>query len=289
MMKPIFFVVFSCFLVCTTFAQKKAYQIYDKSGQAIPYDSMLAKIQNADIILFGELHNNAVCHWLELEVAMDLYKTKKDKLVLGAEMFESDDQIVMNEYLTGLIKHKHFTSEAKMWNNYGTDYRPLVDFAKEQKLNFIATNIPRRYANMVARNGLSSLESLSKQAKSYIAPLKFEVDMNLDCYKMFIDMNMSHGEQTPEKMAKAQASKDATMAHFILENFKSGNTFLHYNGAYHSDNFESIYWYLKQANKKLKIVTISTCEQEDLDQLDKDSQGVADYILVTPQSFTKTY
>jgi uncharacterized iron-regulated protein len=29
----------------------------------------------------------------------------------------------------------------QLWSNYQTDYRPLVDFAKENNLRFIATNI----------------------------------------------------------------------------------------------------------------------------------------------------
>ena len=59
-----------------------------------------------------------------------------------------------------------------------------------------------------------------------------------------------HGNQN---LPKAQAIKDATMAHFILENWEKGKTFIHYNGSYHSDNFEGIVWYLKQENPNLYI------------------------------------
>ena len=91
-----------------------------------------------------------------------------------------------------------------------------------------------------------------------------------------------------ENLPKAQAIKDATMAWSILSHIQKGKVFLHFNGSYHSDNFEGIIWYLKQANPDLKILTISSVEQADLDDLSKDSEGVADFILVVPESMTKT-
>ena len=51
------------------------------------------------------------------------------------------------------IKEANFREEAKLWPNYNTDYAPILEFAKKNELDFIATNIPRRYASMVARNG----------------------------------------------------------------------------------------------------------------------------------------
>lgn len=279
------------FTSCLGFTQdRKAYQIFNSEGKKTNYEKALKKIVEADIVLFGELHDNPICHWLELELAKDIYKIKKENTVLGAEMFESDNQLIVDEYLSGLIKKKHFTSEAKMWNNNKTDYQPLVDFAKQNNLSFIATNVPRRYANLVARKGLNELSDLSENQKKYIAPLPIEVDLNLPAYKMFLDMGMGHGsEMTPEKMAASQAVKDATMAHFISKNYKKNQTFIHYNGTYHSDNYESIMWYLKQANPELNVITISTVEQSSIEELNEENINLGHFILVTPENMTKTY
>ena len=268
---------------------KPAYQLFTKDGKKVKYTKMLKDFQNADVVLFGELHDNPICHWLELEVTKDIFDVKKEETVLGAEMYESDNQLILDEYLSGLIKKKHFKAEAKIWTN-NKDYQPLVDFAKDNKLKFVATNVPRRYANLVARKGLNELDNLNEIQKSFITSLPVKVDLELPAYKMFLDMGMGHGsEMTPEKMAQAQAIKDATMAHFILKNWKQGNTFLHFNGSYHSDNFESICWYLKQAKQGLNIKTISTVEQDKIDELDEENMSVADFILVVPSSMTKTY
>ena len=103
---------------------------------------MLKELTQADIVFFGELHDNSLNHWLELQVTKDLFLAKKEQLVLGAEMFEADNQTVVDEYLKSLITAKQFETEAKVWQNYQTDYKPLLDFAQENKLKFIATRCP---------------------------------------------------------------------------------------------------------------------------------------------------
>lgn len=271
-------------------AQLPAYQLFDKSGNPINFDSMLVEMQNADVILFGEIHNNPICHWLQLQLTKQLHAQKGGNLVLAAEMFEADNQLVLNEFLAGTIKDNHFESETKVWNNYATDYKPLVLFAKENKLDFVAANIPRRYASLVAREGLEALQTLDKQAKEFIAPLPVKVDLELPGYKNMLTMMGSHGgEAKAVNFAHAQAIKDATMAHFILENLKKDKQVLHFNGTYHSDNFEGISWYLKQKKPKLKVVTISSVEQVEVNELEESNKGKADFILAIPADMTKTY
>ena len=285
---------FSFFILLYSFIgvsqDKPAYQLFTKEGKKVKYDKAIKELLKADIIMFGELHNNPICHWLELELAKSVYELKKEKTVLGAEMFESDNQLILDEYLSGQIKKKHFTTEAKVWPNNETDYQPLVDFSKNNNLKFIATNVPRRYANLVARKGEDVLKDLSSEQKKYIAPLPIKFDLELPAYKMFLDMGMGHGsEMTPEKMAQSQAVKDATMAHFILENWEKGKVFIHYNGTYHSDDFESICWYLKLKNPNLIIKTISSIEQSEIDSLKEENLNLGDFILAIPENMGKTY
>jgi uncharacterized iron-regulated protein len=278
-------------MFCATFSfaqsSPETYRIYNKNGEQVAFTDMISEIQNAQVVLFGELHNNAIVHWLQLKVTESLYEAKKEQLVLAAEMFESDDQLILNEYLNGLYAEKNFKQEAKIWNNYATDYRPLVEFAKAHHLTFCAANIPRRYASMVAKRGLASLDSLSKIAKSYIAPLPFEIDTSAPGYGALL--HMSHGDtEASINFLHAQAVKDATMAHFIsLASAKNGLT-LHYNGDYHSKEGGGIYWYLKRAHPKWEVATISTVEAEQFD-FNPEYKGRADFIIIVPENMTKTY
>ena len=133
-----FSVLIASLLLSSFVADKPAYQLYNSKGEPIAYDKMLAQAKEADVIFFGELHNNPICHWLQIELTKDLHKEFGENVVLGAEMFEADDQLIINEYLSGVIKEKNFIEEAKLWKNYTTDYKPLIEFAKENGLTAIA-------------------------------------------------------------------------------------------------------------------------------------------------------
>ena len=234
------------------------------------------------------MHNNPICHWLQLELTKDLLNDSKKQLVLGAEMFEADNQLLIDEYLQGFISEKNFEKEVRLWPNYTTDYKPLISLAKTNKLPFIATNIPRRYASMVFYGGLQSLDSLSEMAKNYIADLPIEVDLSLPNYAAMLEMGGHGSKMDSENFPKAQAIKDATMAHFILENHTDNQQFIHYNGTYHSNNYEGIVWYLKQKNPKLNILTIASVEQANVEILEEENQ-VADFVIVVDKDMTKTH
>lgn len=283
-MKKTTFLLLFLFVALNLVAQKRAYKIYNAKGKKVSYNRMLKKLAKNDIVLFGELHNNPIAHWLQYEVTNDLNKTRK--LILGAEMFEADNQQPLSQYINGSINSKQLDTLARLWSNYKTDYAPLVNFAKDQKLNFVATNIPRRYANLVYKKGFEALDALSDVEKSWIAPLPIKFDRELPTYKKILTMMGDHG--TP-KLVMAQAIKDATMAHFILKNHLPNHLFLHYNGAYHSDYYEGILWYLKNENPNLNYATITTVLQKDINKLEKENRKKADFIICVDDNMTTTY
>lgn len=263
---------------------KMPYQIYTNKGKKTTYEKMLKAALTSEVVLFGEYHDNSIIHWLQLELAKDLIQKKA--LVLGAEMIETDNQNYLNDYLSGKIEHKTFDSLARLWPNYPTDYKPLVDFAKDNQLKFIGTNIPRRYASMVFKKDLPVLESLTAEEKAWIAPLPIEFDLSLPGYEAMLKMMGGHAG---DKMPKAQAIKDATMAHFIFTNRIENGIFLHFNGTYHSDNYEGIFWYLKKKQADLKILTIATITQADILNFNDENLQKADFIIVVDEDVTKTY
>lgn len=290
-MYPFIYSIIILFCYSTTLlAQPQAYNIFNQKGKEVVYSKMLKELETADIVFFGELHNNPICHWLELEIARDLYATEDQNLVLGAEMLESDNQLLVNEYFLGFISEKNFEEEARLWPNYDTDYKPLISFAKENNLSFVATNIPRRYAATVFSNGLQSLNNLPQYSKVFIAPLPIQEDYDINCYKSMLDMGAAHGSNASAKyFPQAQMIKDATMAHFIYGNWNEGELFLHFNGSFHSDNKEGIIWYLRQMNPNLNILVITSVEQDQVDKLGQEHRGKADYIITIPTRMTKTY
>ncbi len=284
-MKKYLLLLYFAFFAATIFAQQKpAYILYNAQGKKVSYKKMIKLLAKKDIVLFGEFHNNAIAHWLELAVAKDL--SEKRNLIFGAEMFEADNQQALNDYLWGRITAKGLDSAARLWSNYKTDYAPIVNFAKEKKLTFIATNIPRRYASLVSKKGFEALDTLTALEKTWMAPLPIDYDAQLPGYIKMVEMMGGHGGPN---MPKAQATKDATMAYFILQNFKPGYLFLHYNGAFHSENYDGINWYLKRKRPDLKYATITTVSQKNIKQLLAENKGKADFIICVDEDMTNTY
>lgn len=280
------------FLALFGFAFKKdkpAYRLFDMKGKEVSYMKMVNDLEGADIIFFGELHDNPVAHWLQYELTGDLHKIKGKNLLLAAEMFESDNQIIIDEYMMDAISENSFENETRLWPNYKTDYKPLLQFAKDSGLLFVASNIPRRYASLVFSKGFEGLEDLSETAKQFFHPLPIPYDPELKCYKDMLKMGGMGGSHANENLPKAQAVKDATMAYFILNYWEPGKAVIHFNGSYHSDNFQGIVWYIQQSHPELIIRTITTKLQDEIDEVEENHLNSANYILLVPETMTRTY
>ncbi|MGC9342009.1 MAG: ChaN family lipoprotein [Bacteroidales bacterium] len=288
-MKKLIVLVILTFSFLSIFSQNyDAYVIYNSKARQVGFDKVLKKVSDADIVFFGESHNDPIAHWLQLKLIEDLPGMAEGQVIAGAEMFETDNQLILDEYLSDFIDDKRFEAGARLWNNYKTDYKPLIIAAKENDIPFIATNIPRRYANMVSKQGFESLNELTDEAKELMAPLPIPYDPEVPAYKKMMEMSMGHG-MANENFPKAQAIKDATMAHFILENFEEGMHFIHFNGSYHSDNYDGIIWYVNEYRPGLNIKTITTVSQDDIYSLEEKNAAKADFIIVVPSDMTKTY
>ena len=152
------------------------FRVFDGKGNPASLRDVVSAAGKVDVLFFGELHDDAVGHAIQAEafrLIVAEYSAKRP-VILSLEMFERDVQAVLDEYLGSLISEQHFLASSRPWPNYKTDYRPLVEFAKEKKLSVIAANAPRRYVNMVSRGGRQTLNGLSRQVKKeWLPPLPY--------------------------------------------------------------------------------------------------------------------
>src|ERR1043165_1690508 len=104
-------------------------RIYDSSGKAVTIDEVVAAMDMAEVVFIGETHNDPVGHQVELRLlqaaAARYSQSGGRRLALSLEMFERDVQTTLDEYLSGLILERQLISDARPWNNYQSDYRPL--------------------------------------------------------------------------------------------------------------------------------------------------------------------
>ncbi|PTM10723.1 MAG: hypothetical protein DA407_03075 [Bacteroidetes bacterium] len=271
--------------------QQPAYQLFKNNGEMANYDDMIPDLAQSDMVFFGEYHNNPISHWMQLEMSKSFFEAKGNKLFFGAEMFENGNQLVLNEYLNDLYSEANMMPEVtQLWSNYKTDYKPLVEFAKANGLRFIATNIPRRYASMFNKMGMEALKKLSPEALAMIGPdLETYFDPTVKAYAEMADHMGGHVPPNMLNIQIAQASKDATMAHFSIKNFKPGDLLFHFEGSYHSNNNQGIIWWIHSIKPGFIIQSITTVTHSEWSKMTADEKNsIANYIIVVADTMTQT-
>ena len=256
------------------FSENIDYKIIDTTtNQEIGLKGMVEKLSDYSIIFFGEFHDNKILHDLELEL-LKIYYSKNKNLLISMEMFERDVQPVLDKYLSDEITEEEFLANSRPWPNYETDYKPLIEFAKENELVVVAANIPRRYANMISKQGLNALDSLSMEEKEFVAKKHNVID---DEYKkrfmQTMKSNMAHSEKMPmgmkmnlETIYAAQCIKDDTMAESILKYHRlpPRRKVIHFNGEFHSSKHLGTAQKIQYLEPMSKVAVISPlgCEGE---------------------------
>jgi uncharacterized iron-regulated protein len=270
------------------------YKIYSTAQQkTVTAEDIISNMQNADVLFFGEEHNDSTGHYLEHLLLKKLAEKYPGKTALSMEMFETDCQLVLNEYLRGLIRERNFISEARAWKNY-KDYRPMVELAKAAKFPVVAANSPARYTNMVTRMGLSALLQLNAEAKAYLPPLPVDTATG-PYYDKFVQTMGGHNAMASMgdmKIYQSQNLWDATMGWSISKFYKShpGYKIFQVNGGFHSEDKLGAAAQLKKYAPKARIVNIATYADDSFDNPDWSKfSGKADYIILTDPKLPKTF
>lgn len=270
----------------------EAFRLFDNAGRHIGFEEMIDSLGRAEVVFIGENHNCPISHWMELEITKALHARHGADLMIGEEMMETDNQLILDEYMQGKISYDRFETEARLWPNYSTDYYPVVYYAKDNGIPFVATNVPRRYANAVSNGGLQVLETFSPEALSYIAPLPIPFEYSTEDADAKFGMMQLLSRRTPEEMrnlAEAQALKDATMGWMIAKSMKPGSRFVHINGTMHSNNGDGIIPYLLRYRPNTTIATVTSIREDEIDSIDPDYLGMADFYIVVPTDFPMSY
>lgn len=276
------------FLSASSFAQTESdkFRIFSGTGVESSIGAIVNSLENADVVFLGELHDDSVGHAVQFEIfrdAVERYAATRP-ITLSLEMFERDTQIVIDEYLAGLISENHFLLSSRPWGNYKTDYRPLVELAKEKRLAVIAANAPRRYVNMVSRGGREALAPLSKEAKRWLAPLPYAEASAAYSKKFKALMGPSPEAQMGiDKILSSQSLWDATMAYSVAKGLKRKHALVvHLNGGFHTENRLGTVEHLLKYRPKARVVVVTIRYEDDFKNFDPSKHtGTGDFVILT--------
>jgi uncharacterized iron-regulated protein len=267
------------------------YKIYSTVKQKIvAADDIVNDMDNADVLFFGEEHNDSTGHYLEHILFKKLSEKYPDKIALSMEMFETDCQNVLNEYLNGFIREKNFVTDARAWHNY-KDYRPLIELAKANHIPVVAANAPARYANMANRLGLNGLQQLSPWAKSWLPPLPIDTATGV-YYEKFLKVMGGHNAMGGMQMFQAQNLWDATMGWSIARFYKAHKNYkiFQVNGGFHSEEKLGAAAQLKKYAPNVRILNITVYSDDNFDNPDWNKLSKnGNYIILTDPKLPKTF
>ncbi len=277
-------------------------RVYDsKEKQFTDFEAMLTELAKMDVVFVGEQHDDPATHKLERAILDGLLR-RKVAVTVSLEMFERDVQQSLNDYLTGKLSEEAFLKSSRPWPRYATDYRPLVEMARAHNWPVIASNIPRRLASQISRQGLESINSLNEADRKYVAA-QYQCPFD-DYFKRFTQAMSSHptgdsktNEKKDEKKVAeekamverfyfAQCLKDETMAEAISAAIpvpsasQPKTVIVHYNGAFHSDYKLGTASRVIRRSPKAKVKIVSVVPVNNLDSINTDEyRKRGDYII----------
>ncbi|HEX6973097.1 MAG TPA: ChaN family lipoprotein, partial [Vicinamibacterales bacterium] len=280
-------------------------RVYDTRRKAFTdFETMLADLARADVVMVGEQHDDPNTHRLESAVLQGLMR-RQVPLTVSLEMFERDVQAVLDRYLAGNATEEEFLAASRPWPRYATDYRPLVEMARGHGWRVVASNVPRRLASDVSKGGQAAYDGAKAEDKPWMATtLQCPKD---DYFKRFSEQMGSHpaggadAAKDPAAAAKAaedqramverfylsQCLKDETMAESIAQAFAKQEgrpgTIVHYNGAFHSDYGQGTAERVRRRLPGRRVAIVSMMPTDNLDAIDIDDDDlkVGDYLVFT--------
>lgn len=270
--------------------------LYDTvSGQKVSLNQLSERFSDYHIMIFGEYHDNTDLHHVEAEFLFASYN-RNPQLTVSLEMFERDSQIELERYLAGEISEFTFLAQSRPWNNYVSDYRPLVEFAKDKGLPVVAANIPHSIATMYVRQG--SLDDVNEPMKQYLPAVHrvLEGEYKQRFFAQMQEISAKRdgmkvlSEQT-EAFYRAQCLKDDTMAESIVMSYRQhpGRKIIHYQGDFHSRFRLGIVGKLQALEPSLKILVITPVNVADFTDLSvkaKSFQADGDIVVFVKQDIS---
>jgi len=288
---------FSDFIIVET-------QMGDLDPHVASLQSAIDDLASYDVVFVGEAHGHAANHYVQSKIFAGLHDKYND-IALSMEQFERSQQKVVDQYLAGEIGEETLIHDGKAWDHYRSSYRPLVEYAKNNKLSVIAAEAPGNMVSCVGEEGPVFLERLTGEPRGWIADkLHLEDGPYKERYYKFMEQAAGHrpgaelnAEEKAQKLFRsfaAQVSRDDTMAESIYKHMKAnpGRKVMHIGGSFHSAALLGAVERLIRRNPKLTAANVHPIMVADPKNpsFDVEDVGEGQYLLLlypAPKRFVK--
>jgi uncharacterized iron-regulated protein len=176
---------------------------------------LLDRAAGKKIIYVGETHDQFSHHVMELEIIKNLHRRGRN-IAIGMEMFQRPFQKALDDYIEGKIDERQFLKASEYFKRWGFDYnlyRPILLFARSEKIPVVALNMRQEIVDKVFLTGLDSLSEEEKES------LPSQMDFSDDAYKERLKKIFREHEDFKTKnfdfFYQAQIVWDETMAESV--------------------------------------------------------------------------
>ncbi|MGE9294732.1 MAG: ChaN family lipoprotein [Puniceicoccales bacterium] len=267
-----------------------------QDGKESNWETLSARVTQADVILIGEQHDNALAHELELKL-VETVLTHTPNAAVAMEMFERDEQTIVDFYTQGKISDKALfeATDSKSWggneDNWRAWYLPVVDAVRHHQAHgarLITANTPRAYVKLARIEDHAVLTAIAAQSpeERFVTP-DAEVDDTAYRDRFFALMGgHGHGHGHGHAMDtsgffRAQQLWDATMADAVLDAHASHPKVVLLVGDFHIASEGGLAQRVRHAAPGLDVITVSIIRQEDPTTFDEDDKDRADFVIYT--------
>ncbi len=262
-----FFIVSIALAVSAGFAQAAdmlftehplANRVWDMNkGDFIDEAALSEKINNSDVLLLGEVHDNLLHHQLQQKL-LKIRVDSGDRPALMMEQIDAENQSALDQALAGSKRDEVMGNVNKLigftdWKLYS----PLLEIAVDYQLPVIAANIPNRELQPVIWNGYEAYDAAE------LKRLAVEEVWN-ESRQSFLVSNMggAHCGQLRDELrialTRSQRLKDALMADSAVASIPRGVVAI--VGSSHARRDIGLPLYFAARDPKARIVSVGFVE-----------------------------
>ena len=146
-------------------------------------DALLDRLTDRRVIFVGESHDRYEDHLNQLAIIQGLH-TRGRPLAIGLEFFQQPFQADIDAYIAGTIPEAEFLRRTQYFDRWRYDYRlyrPILQFAREQRIPVIALNLASELTAKVGDVGIAGLTEAER------ARIPTEIDRDDPAYRQRVE------------------------------------------------------------------------------------------------------
>lgn len=259
-------------------------------GEKISYRQLMDDLKETRVIFIGESHDQFEHHQIQVRILKDLLAKGKE-VAIGMEMFERQQQPVLDRMSQGLLTEEDFLREVQWEKTWGMNYqlyRAILEEAKNHRLQVIGLNVERDLVRRVAQHGI---ENLSSEDKAKLPEIELTDKKHLSYIKTIYKGHQGGSAEKFKYFYQAQCLWDEGMAETLSQFLKSpegqGKTVVVIAGSGHIVfGFGIPKRFYRRTPLPYQTVVLKTWKK-DLDEdlyLSRTSEPIADFLWVTHPS-----